>query len=98
MNAQVDGTGSDSSPGAARADFAAGIDSPVSTASSHSNRVVSSSRMSAGTTFPMPQRDDVAGDEFADVDAPLGAVAPRQRLMADVVVQARPPPARTGTR
>ena len=55
MNAQVDGTGSDSSPGAASADFAAGIDSPVSTASSHSNRVASSSRMSAGTTFPMPR-------------------------------------------
>ena len=47
-------TGSDSSPGAASADFAAGIDSPVSTASSHSSCVASSSRMSAGTTFPMP--------------------------------------------
>ena len=54
MNAQVDGTGSDSSPGVGTGDFGAGIDSPVSTASSHSNRVVSSSRMSAGTTFPMP--------------------------------------------
>ena len=54
MNAQVGGTGSDPSPGAACTDFAAGIDSPVSTASSHSSCVASSSRMSAGTTFPMP--------------------------------------------
>ena len=52
-------------------DFAAGIDSPVSTASSHSSCAVSSRRTSAGTTSPMPSEMTSPGHEVANVDRAL---------------------------
>ena len=67
--------------------LAAAIDSPVSTASSHSSWFASSRRRSAGTTSPTRKAHDIAGHEVAHVEALLGAVAPHQGLVADVGVQ-----------
>ena len=71
----------------ARPTCAAGIDSPVSTASSHSSCVDLEQAHVGGDDVADAQRDDVAGHEVAHVDAPLGAVAPDERLVADVGVQ-----------
>ena len=87
MNAHEGRSTAESRASVGSAVLAAGIDSPVSTASSHSSWLASISRTSAGTRSPTRSATTSPGTSSRTSTRRWCAVAPHQRLVADVGVQ-----------